>query len=157
MRTEEVVAKESQLLATIMRKATPLIRWLPAIALIGLFGLAAADKLLHFWRFVLALHSYHLVPVRFETAAAVFIILAEFLVALGLLFHSWRRLSALLALALLATFTTIYLIAAPEDLCGCWFSFTLSKGGLWNVIQNTVFAGIAMFVWLDSAQQGTAP
>jgi hypothetical protein len=157
MRTEEAIVGESQLPATITQKVAPLTKWLPTIALIGLFGFASVDKLLHFWRFVYALHSYRLVPVKFEIAIAVFIILTEFLIALGLLFHKWRRISALLALVLLALFTIVYLIAAPEDLCGCWFSFTLSKGGTWHVVQNAVFAGLAIFIWLDSRQQGAAP
>jgi hypothetical protein len=140
-----------------MRYGTQSAKWLPLIALVALFGFAATDKLAHFWRFVLAIHSYKLVPVSIETTTAVFIILSEFLVAVGLLFHKWRRLSALLSLTLLSMFTIVYLIAAPEELCGCWFSFTLSKGGPWHIAQNIVFAGLALFVWLDSVKEVPAP
>jgi methylamine utilization protein MauE len=147
----------SRLLAIVMQYGKQSAKWLPLIALIALFGFAATDKLTHFLGFVLAIHSYKLLPVSIEITAAVFIIASEFLVAVGLLFHNWRRLSALLSLTLLSTFTIVYLIAAPEDLCGCWFSFTLSKGGPWHVIQNTLFAGLALFVWLDSREDVSAP
>ena len=70
---------------------------LPRFILIGLFSLAAIDKLIHFQGFVAAIHSYYLVPSRLESFAATFFIMAEFAIALGLLTKRWRRAASLSA------------------------------------------------------------
>ena len=61
-----------------------LLRELPRFILIGLFSFAAIDKLLHFGGFVTAIQSYQLLPSRLESFAAIFFIMAEFAIALGM-------------------------------------------------------------------------
>ena len=122
---------------------------LPRFILIGLFSLAAIDKLIHFQGFVAAIHSYYLVPSRLESFAATFFIMAEFAIALGLLTKRWRRAASLSAVLLLTTFTVVYLAFDPGRVCGCWFTLTLNSGGYFHILQNLVFIGLAILTWMD--------
>lgn len=128
----------------------PRLKELPRIILIALFGFAAIDKLAHLSRFAIALHSYHLLPEGTERYAALFIVMAEMAIAIGLITRRWRSAASLSAALLLVAFTAVYIIAAPEDTCGCWFTLTLAKGGSLHVLQNVVFIGLAVLVWIDS-------
>lgn len=126
-----------------------LLRELPRIILIGLFGLAAIDKLLHFRGFVAAIQSYKLLPSSLETSAAIFFIMAEFAIAFGLLTKRWRRAASLSAVLLLGTFTVVYLAVKPAGVCGCWFTLTLNSGGYFHILQNLVFIALAVLTWMD--------
>src|SRR6185369_12793159 len=117
--------------------------------LIGLFGLAAIDKLMHFRGFVAAIQSYHLLPSALENAAAIFFIMAEFAIAVGLLTKQWRRAAALSAILLLGVFTIVYLAVRPAGVCGCWFTLTLNSGGYFHILQNLVFIALAILTWID--------
>jgi len=123
---------------------------LPRIALVALFCFAACDKLLHFSGFIAALQGYHILPAETEQSVALFIIMAEFAIAFGLLTRKWRRPACLFAVGLLASFTLIYLITDPEKVCGCWFTLTLAKGGTLHTLQNLTLIGLAVLTWLDS-------
>jgi uncharacterized membrane protein YphA (DoxX/SURF4 family) len=125
------------------------IRELPRIILIALFSLAAVDKLFHFRGFVAAIQSYHLLPSKLENAAAIFFLMAEFAIALGLLTRRWRRPAALSAVILLSTFTIVYLAVNPVGVCGCWFTLTLNSGGYYHILQNLVFIALAIVTWMD--------
>lgn len=126
-----------------------LLRELPRFILIGLFSFAAIDKLIHFGGFVTAIHSYQLLPSRLEYSAAIFFLMAEFAIALGLLTKRWRRPACLSAVLLLGTFTVVYLAVNPAGVCGCWFTLTLSSGGYFHILQNLVFIGLAILTWMD--------
>jgi hypothetical protein len=126
-----------------------LLRELPRYILIGLFGLAAIDKLIHFRGFVTAIQSYQLLPSMLESFAAIFFLMAEFAIALGLLTKRWRRPACLATVILLATFTVVYLVANPGRICGCWFTLTLNSGGYFHILQNLVFIGLAILTWMD--------
>jgi uncharacterized membrane protein YhaH (DUF805 family) len=125
------------------------IRELPRFILIGLFGFAAIDKLIHFRGFVAAIESYQLLPSRLQSFAAIFFILAEFAIALGLLTKRWRRPACLSAVLLLGLFTVVYMGVDPGRVCGCWFTLTLNSGGYFHILQNLVFMGLAVLVWMD--------
>jgi hypothetical protein len=125
------------------------LRELPRFILIGLFGFAAIDKLIHFRGFIAAIQSYQLLPSSLESFAAIFIILAEFAIALGLLTKRWRRPACLSAVLLLGTFTVVYLAVDPGRVCGCWFTLTLNSGGYVHILQNLVFIGLAILTWMD--------
>jgi hypothetical protein len=125
------------------------LRELPRFILIGLFSFAAIDKLLHFRGFVTAIQSYGLLPSRLEVFAAIFFIMAEFAIALGLLTKRWRQPACLSAVLLLATFTAVYLAVNPGRVCGCWFTLTLNSGGYFHILQNLVFIGLAILTWVD--------
>jgi uncharacterized membrane protein len=122
---------------------------LPRFILIGLFSLAALDKLLHFYGFVAAIQSYRLLPSKLENSAAIFFIMAEFAIALGLLTKRWRRAAAVSAVLLLVTFTVVYLAVNPVGVCGCWFTLTLNSGGYFHILQNLVFIALAILTWMD--------
>lgn len=122
---------------------------LPRIILIALFSFAAIDKLTHFSGFVTAVQSYQLLPHKVGVSAAIFFIMAEVAIALGLVTRRWRRPACLAAVLLLATFTTAYLLARPEGVCGCWFTLTLNSGGTFHILQNLVFIGLAILTWFD--------
>ena len=126
-----------------------LLRELPRLILIGLFSLAAIDKLLHFSGFVAAIQSYELLPSRLESFAAIFFIMAEFAIALGLLTNRWRRPACISAVLLLATFTVVYMAVNPGRVCGCWFTLTLNSGGYFHILQNLVFIALAILTWMD--------
>ncbi|HEY6802733.1 MAG TPA: MauE/DoxX family redox-associated membrane protein [Pyrinomonadaceae bacterium] len=126
-----------------------LLRDLPRFILIGLFSFAAIDKLIHFGGFVTAIHSYQLLPARVEYSAAIFFIMAEFAITLGLLTKRWRRPACLATILLLATFTAVYLAVNPAGVCGCWFTLTLNSGGYFHILQNLVFIGLAILTWMD--------
>ena len=125
-------------------------RELTRLVLVGLFTLAAADKLLHFDGFITAIGSYQILPAQAERFAAVFIIMAEFAIALGLLTKRWRPAACLASVLLLTTFTAVYLATDPEKVCGCWFTLTLNTGGPVHILQNLVFIGLSVLTWLDS-------
>lgn len=125
------------------------LRELPRFILIGLFSLAALDKLIHFSGFVAAIQSYQILPSRVESFAAIFFIMAEFAIALGLLTSRWRRPACLSAVLLLTTFTVVYMAVNPGRVCGCWFTLTLNSGGYFHILQNVVFIGLAILTWMD--------
>ncbi len=125
------------------------LRELPRFILIGLFSFAAIDKLIHFRGFVTAIQSYQLLPSRLESFAAIFFILAEFAIALGLLTKRWRQPACLAAVLLLGTFTVVYLAVNPGRVCGCWFTLTLNSGGYFHILQNLVFIALAILTWMD--------
>lgn len=131
-------------------RAASWLKELPRFILIGLFAFAAVDKIFHFHGFVTAVQSYRLLPAQVEYAAAIFFILAELGIALGLLIRRWRRSASLAAVLLLALFTGVYLVARPESVCGCWFTLTLNTGGSFHILQNLVFIGLAVLTWFDS-------
>jgi len=122
---------------------------LPRFILIGLFSFAAIDKLIHFRGFVAAIQSYALLPRRIETFAAIFFIMAELAIAVGLLTKRWRRPAAVSAVLLLTLFTVVYLAVDPGRVCGCWFTLTLNSGGYVHILQNLVFIGLAILTWMD--------
>ena len=126
-----------------------LLRELPRIILIGLFGFAAIDKVIHFRGFVTAIHSYGLLPISLEYSAAIFFLMAEFAIAIGLLTNRWRRAASLSAVLLLGMFTIVYLAVDPVGVCGCWFTLTLSSGGYFHILQNLVFIALAILTWMD--------
>lgn len=128
---------------------TSFLRELPRFILIGLFTFAAIDKLIHFQGFVTAIHSYEVLPQALEHSAAIFVIMAEFAIALGLLTKRWRRAACLATVLLLGTFTVVYLAVDPANVCGCWFTLTLNSGGYFHVLQNLVFIGLAILTWMD--------
>jgi hypothetical protein len=132
-------------------------RVLTRIVLVVLFTIAAADKLTHFGGFITAIASYHLLPARTERVVAIFIIMAEFAIALGLLTKRWRQAASLATVLLLATFTAVYLVTDPEKVCGCWFTLTLNTGGPVHILQNLVFIGLAVLTWLDSQSPSPKP
>ena len=125
------------------------LRDLPRFILIGLFSFAAIDKLIHFGGFVTAIHSYQLLPSWLEHYAAIFFIMAEFAIAIGLLMKRWRRAACLAAVLLLGTFTIVYLAVNPAGVCGCWFTLTLNSGGYFHILQNLVFIALAILTWMD--------
>ena len=139
------------MILTERRRALPLslLRELPRIILIGLFSFAAIDKLIHFRGFVAAIQSYRLLPSSLENSAAIFFLMAEFAIALGLLTKRWRRLAALSAVLLLGMFTIVYLAVNPAGVCGCWFTLTLNSGGYFHILQNLVFIALAILTWID--------
>ena len=135
------------------------LRELPRFILIGLFGFASIDKLIHFRGFVAAIQSYHVLPSTLESSAAIFFIMAEFAIALGLLTKRWRQPACLSAVLLLTTFTVVYLAVNPGRICGCWFTLTLNSGGYFHILQNLVFIGLAILTWMDhrSAKRDPLP
>lgn len=126
-----------------------LLRELPRLILIALFSFAAIDKLIHFSGFVAAIQSYGVVPSGLESSAAIFFLMAEFAIALGLLTNRWRRQACVAAVLLLGTFTVVYLAVNPRGVCGCWFTLTLNSGGYFHILQNLVFIALAILVWMD--------
>ena len=126
-----------------------LLRDLPRFILIGLFSFAAIDKLIHFSGFVAAIQSYQLLPSGLESSAAIFFLMAEFAIALGLLTNRWRQPASLSAVLLLGTFTVVYLAVNPAGVCGCWFTLTLNSGGYFHILQNLVFIALAILTWMD--------
>lgn len=120
------------------------------ILLVGLFALAAVDKLAHFSGFVEAIGSYRLLPGGRERFAAIFIVMAEAAIALGLLTKRWRQASCLAAVLLLGTFTIISLVAYPREGCASWYTLTLNPGGPVNILRNIIFIGLAIQTWLDN-------
>lgn len=126
-----------------------LLRELPRLILIGLFSFAAIDKVIHFRGFVTAISSYQILPSSLESFAAIFIVMAEFAIAFGLLTKRWRRAACLSAVLLLGTFTIVYLAVDPARVCGCWFTLTLNSGGYFHILQNLVFIGLAILIWMD--------
>jgi uncharacterized membrane protein YphA (DoxX/SURF4 family) len=136
---------------------TLFLREMPRIVLIVLFAFAAIDKVTHFRGFITAVESYELLPAKINYSAAIFFVFAEFAIAIGLLTKRWRRPAALAAVLLLTTFTTVYLIARPAGVCGCWFTLTLSSGGYFHILQNLIFIALAVLTWFDSRVASLSP
>jgi hypothetical protein len=144
-------AEDSQMTATARLRTLPVsfLKELPRLILIGLFSLAALDKLMHFRGFVIAIQSYQMLPARLESFAAIFFIMAEFAIAVGLLTKRWRGPACLSAVLLLSLFTVVYMATDPGRVCGCWFTLTLNSGGYVHILQNVVFIGLAILTWMD--------
>lgn len=132
---------------------TPLTR----IILVGLFAVAAVDKLAHFSGFIDAVGSYRLLPGGTERFAAIFIVMAEVAIALGLLTRRWRQAACLAAVLLLGTFTVVYLAAHPEGGCGSWYTLTLNTGEPVHILRNIIFIGLAVLTWLDNQTSPSTP
>jgi len=139
------------------RPSSSWLNELPRFILIALFMVTAVDKAAHFNGFVNALWTFHLLRVGTERFVAIFIITAEFAVALGLLLRRWRRPACGAAVLLLATFTAISLIVPPKVTCGTWFTLTLNTGKPLQIFQNLIFMGLAVMVWLDTRQTPGEP
>lgn len=135
--------------STAISRTASLLKETPRFVLIGLFGFAAIDKVLHLQGFVAAVESYHLLPTSFVRPAAIFFIMAEFAIAFGLLTKRWRSAACLAAILLLGLFTAVYLAVSPVGVCGCWFTLTLSSGGYFHILQNLVFIALAILTWMD--------
>jgi hypothetical protein len=129
---------------------TSVLREIPRFILIALFAFAALDKVIHFQGFVAAIRSYGVLPVMLNHSAAIFFIMAELVIAFGLVTKRWRRPACFAAVFLLGLFTIIYLAVNPDGVCGCWFTLTLSSGGYLHILQNLVFIGLALLTWLDN-------
>lgn len=128
---------------------TSLLRELPRFVLIGLFGFAAVDQVIHFRGFVAAIHNFQLLPSRSESFTATFFIMAEFAIAFGLLTSRWRRPACLSAVLLLGTLTVVYLTIDRGQVCGTWFTLTLNSGGYFYILHNLVFIALAVVTWMD--------
>ncbi|HKP81243.1 MAG TPA: MauE/DoxX family redox-associated membrane protein [Pyrinomonadaceae bacterium] len=123
---------------------------LPRLILISLFTLTAIDKATHFDGVITALPSFGLLRAGTERFVAIFIITAEFAIALGLLLRRYRRPACVAAVLLLATFTMVSLVAPPRLTCGTWFTLTLNTGQPIYIFQNLVFIGLAIMAWMDA-------
>jgi len=149
----------SQMVLTEKLRALPasLLRELARFILIALFTFASIDKLTHFRGFVAAIQSYQILPFRIDTFAAIFFIMAEFAIALGLLTKRWRGAACLATVLLLGLFTTVYMAVNPGRVCGCWFTLTLNSGGYFHILQNLVFIALAILTWMDHRSSKTHP
>lgn len=118
----------------------------------GLFGFSALDKLAHLHGFISALDNFRILPIPMGFVLAPVIIAAEATIAIGLVKHSWRRLAALCAAALMSLFTTA-LIAnralGGRGTCGCWFSINMAEGNL-HLLLNALIIGLSLLVWRAS-------
>jgi hypothetical protein len=112
--------------------------------------LTAIDKATHFNGVIGALVNFHLLRAGTERFAAIFIIMAEFAIALGLLLRRWRRPACVAAVLLLATFTVAALVVQPRLTCETWFTLTLNTGQPIYIFQNLVFIGLAVMAWMDA-------
>jgi hypothetical protein len=134
---------------------------LPRLILISLFTLTAIDKATHLGGVIAALPSFGLLRPGTERFVAIFIITAEFAIALGLLLWRFRRPACVAAVLLLATFTMASLMAPPRLTCGTWFTLTLNTGQPVYIFQNLVFIGLAIIAWMDAqpsaAESDTSP
>lgn len=139
------------------RPSSSWLNELPRFVLIALFALTAADKAAHFNGFIIALGSFQLLTPGTERLAAVFIITAEFAIALGLLLQGWRRPACVAAVLLLAGFTTVYLVSPSRPVCGTWFTLTLNSGQPVYIFQNLIFIGLAVVTWLDARRPSAEP
>jgi uncharacterized membrane protein YphA (DoxX/SURF4 family) len=139
------------------RPSSSWLNELPRFILIALFLVTAVDKATHFSGFVNALWTFHLLREGTERFAAIFIITAEFAIALGLLLRRWRRPACGAAVLLLAAFTAISLAAPPKMVCGTWFTLTLNTGQPLQIFQNLIFIGLAVMVWLDAQPPPARP
>ena len=134
-------------------RSRPFSSWLnelPRFILISLFTLTAVDKTIHFDGVAAALSSFGLLRAGTERFVAIFIITAEFAIALGLLLKRFRRPACVAAVLLLATFTAASLAAPPRLTCGTWFTLTLNTGQPLYIFQNLVFIGLAVMTWMDT-------
>jgi uncharacterized membrane protein YhaH (DUF805 family) len=139
------------------RPSSSWLNELPRFILIALFIVTATDKAAHFNGFVNALWTFHLLRGGMERFAAVFIITAEFAIALGLLLRRWRRPACGAAVLLLATFAAVSLLSPPKVTCGTWFTLTLGTGRPIQIFQNLIFIGLAVMVWLDAQPTPAEP
>lgn len=129
---------------------------LPRLILIGLFTLTAVDKAMHFNGVIAALASFELLRVGTERFAAIFIITAEFAIALGLLLRRWCRPACVAAVLLLVTLSAVSLMAPPRLTCGTWLTLTLNTGRPIDIFQNLVFIGLAIMTWMDAQPSAAA-
>lgn len=132
---------------------TPLTR----IMLVGLFASAAVDKLAHFGGFVEAVGSYRLLPDGAVRFTAIFIVMAEVAIALGLLTRRWRQAACLAAVLLLGAFTIVYLVSHPEGGCGGRYTLTLNTGEPAHILRNIIFMGLAILTWQDNQTSSSMP
>jgi uncharacterized membrane protein YphA (DoxX/SURF4 family) len=131
-------------------------RWLTNSCLIFLFAGSAIDKWLNFPQFVNGLSNYVLVPSGYTQTIAIFIVLFELWLAIGLAFPVWRTIAAVLACVTLFAYAialsvnSYFGILAP---CGCWFSITISESTGAHIIFDLLLAGFAATVWKDSSME----
>lgn len=126
-----------------------------ALFLAAVMLFAGGDKLFHYGGFVKALESYVLVPNGSEAFLALPLILAELILALGLLLPAWRRRAAVGTAALLAIFTVAVLVnqrLVPEAPCGCTFTLTLGAGDGLHIALNLLLVAVAVSLAFDTTQ-----
>ena len=118
----------------------------------AVFLFAGVDKLLHYSGFVRALDNYVLVPPGAGRYLALFVIVVEGLLAVGLVTSPYRRTAAAAAAGVLVLFALMVGVNSylrPTAECGCWFTITLSGGALQHVLLNLLLAGIAATLVAD--------
>jgi hypothetical protein len=121
--------------------------------------IASSDQLRHFQGFLEALRAYAALPRGPETKIAILIIVAELVLAAGLLHPRYRRLASLAAAVLLGCLTLIVglnLLFTPSSTCGTWYTLTLGKPTVGNVLQGLLFIGLALATRESSPTNVTA-
>lgn len=128
---------------------------------LGLVFLAAAvPKMLHPHEFALAVFRYHLAPHAAVNLIAIALPGAE--LATGLLLcvsRSWRPAAALVALAMLATFTGAIAISLARGLdvaCGCFsVSEEVGRIGAISLFRNALLMALAVAVLVTEYRRVT--
>lgn len=118
----------------------------------AIFLFAGVDKLLHYSGFVRALDHYVLIPPGTGRYLALFVIVVEGMLGVGLVTSHYRRCAAAAAAAVLILFAVMVGVNSylrPSAECACWFTITLSAGALQHVLLNLLLAGIAVTLVAD--------
>lgn len=128
-----------------------ILDFISSLFLASVFLYAGVDKLFHYGGFIRALESYVILPPALAPYTALAVIAAEIWTAAGLLIVRLRHAAALSSSLLLSVFTlalAINYIVAPNAICGCWFTITLSQGTEHHILQNLLMLGLSISLYL---------
>ena len=136
----------------------PVVTWLAAVALAGIFGWSAALKLTDIEMFAGALANYRLVPRALETPFAWVVPLCESAAAAGLLLPRTRPIAAVGLVLLLCLFSgaiAINLIRGRTNIdCGCFGPALRQDLSGWLLVRN---AGLMVLAAILVAPMAARP
>ena len=148
------------------RRLQDAVEWICRLVIAAVFLLAAVPKLLDPLDFAKAISNYRVsFPVigqDYIFAVATFLPALEAVVAIGLLAGKWKRISSLIAGALLAMFMVLIGQAVIRGLnidCGCFGNGVLgktlaSKVGISKIIEDAVWLVMCAFIYWRSLPAG---
>lgn len=111
---------------------------------------AGALKLSSFNEFVVSIYQFGILPNQTILHSAVLIISIELTGGFLLLFGVWKKVIALLFVAMLAIFTIVILLNIFQGRyfdCGCFGSALPVRIGLWSIIRNILLIAALIVVY----------
>ena len=130
-----------------------------ALAIGGLLGISAVDKVVHWALFVFTLEYNPLVPASVAPLLGGGVIAVESLLGALLFIPRSRHVGLFAATLLFGAFTiviAVMMFAAPGERCGCTFLFGYDRAELRHLVLNALLTLLSGFLWHVNAHGSPA-